>query len=95
MSDEPTVAACEAQGYTHIRVTCATCGSITDYPFRLLHERHRRLRLDVLTIAQLGQRFYCQRCPGKPKPTNPMAVKPLEHDPTRSGPGEVHTSSRR
>jgi hypothetical protein len=61
MTDEPTIAAYEAEGYTHIRVTCATCGAITDYPFRLLHENHPRLRLNVLTVAEIGRRFFCQR----------------------------------
>lgn len=54
MIDERTVAQLEADGFTHIDATCAGCGTIVQYPFRLL--RIRGKITDVTTVAELRRR---------------------------------------
>jgi uncharacterized cysteine cluster protein YcgN (CxxCxxCC family) len=38
-----TIAEAQSQGYTHLRVTCAGCGRITDMPLRMLLDRSPRV----------------------------------------------------
>ena len=59
-----TIAEAQSQGYTHLRVTCAGCGRITDIPLRMLFGRSR-----VTSESFIGNvPLRCQKC-GNATPT--------------------------
>src|SRR5438034_7206195 len=49
-----TVGEAEAQGYSHLRVTCSQCGRITDLPWKLL------LCPPRITVGNIP--LCCERC---------------------------------
>jgi len=53
-----TIAEAQAQGYTHLRATCPSCGRITDVPWPLLIGRKGTTRDTFLGNIPLR----CQRC---------------------------------
>lgn len=55
-----TVAAMEADSFTHVQGECAGCGSIVLYPFRLL--RLRKLVDAATTLAAISATYRCTNC---------------------------------
>ena len=60
MIDERTIAKLEAAGCTHVAAVCAACGSIVQYPFRLMLTRKNIT--DQTTMAELRRRYRCEPC---------------------------------
>jgi DNA-directed RNA polymerase subunit RPC12/RpoP len=58
-----TVAAMEADGFTHVQGVCASCGSIVMNPFRLM--RLQKKIKDTTTLAQIGAAYRCKTCGGR------------------------------
>jgi hypothetical protein len=59
-----TIAEAQSQGYTHLRVTCAGCGRISDIPWQLLLGRSRVTPESFIGNVPLR----CQSC-GSTAPT--------------------------
>jgi hypothetical protein len=56
-----TINEAQLQGYTGLRLTCSSCGHVTDYPFVLLLQRR-----GVTRHSFLGNiRFKCKQCGNK------------------------------
>lgn len=58
-----TIRELEAQNYHHIECRCQNCNRGTVWvPFDLIRKRRPRIKIDDLTIEQLGAKMICGQC---------------------------------
>lgn len=74
MADDRTIAQLELERYYHIECRCRNqaCRHWVAVPFDMIRKKRPALKLEEMTIAELGQKMPCGKCGGRDVEYKPM-----------------------